>query len=490
MVHHQYSSHTSPMDNRTLPANNNYYCSSQTIPDPIPPPNKETLHRDLQTPASNSLPLQTNIDESNVTLRNRKITKDDISSPVVLTNNNTLTSHHQSSFKPHSIAKLNSTAQLPSMAASSNRSSRLSLYDSSGCSSESFLDEDMSETRHQQVKSNSFEGVITEGNHTETSHYGKTSRASSDERLDCRKKTIENTFLSNHLSSRNRSNSMDFKALVKENLTSNTPRQGYYEKNKSVIRDKISWRRSLVLDEPTSLKQYKPLFRGSDDLDASLVLDNPPKLPPKSKKGNKGSSENPRLHELRSQQKDIYKRRSLDLAGSSHTYLSDINKHFDSPTNPISKESHSLITVNSKAVPPHNQPVHLVNKLSLSKTKSYAADAPPVALPRTIYTAGTGIIPPPSANVMERSNTFVGLLSSRNNDDQISLSSIDSFGGGKNKEFKRSFKEKSSGSSRKGSIRGFFSRSSSNDGRESSKSSSPVPSFTDERKSIKLPKVN
>ncbi|KAF2354620.1 SH3 domain [Trinorchestia longiramus] len=217
----------------------------------------------------------------------QKITKDDISRPIFCSYNynssQTLPSPPvASTFKPFSDAMLNSdhnknplNAAKPFLGAgSSNRSSRLSLYDGS-CSSDSLEDILEENSVASGLKNNPYNSLDAEKN---VKHPINGRKASSDERLDSPSRSTDQRHLFSQLSPRNRSNSVDLKSLSKDRVF-NDPNDNVVKSSKAGENERNGWRRSLALEEYRAPSNRNAPVQ--DDFDASHWLDPPPSLPPK-----------------------------------------------------------------------------------------------------------------------------------------------------------------------------------------------------------------
>ena len=366
---------------------------------------------------------------------------------------------------------------------SSKRSSRLNLYeDGSSDSLQDILEDTAADgdgrscnlVRRRGIKSKSFDGLTIEGVAAAPTTDGTAEKALSVEQLDTRRRSIDSHLLINPLSYRNRSNSMDFKTLSKDNLLDG--RNDFIDKGRkfySPNQDKNFRRRSLVLEEGLLSKQYKP-FQKLDEVDVSLVLDAPPKLPPKQRKqySTNPSLGNPvdgRLNEIKDQNANT-RRFSREFEPSKH--IADID--------------HNSASISSYQTTHRRTDTGATLSLACASNQGIESEAdvvprqPPVAMPRKLY-------PPPdiAPNFLERSHTCIDGFDrkpeSRSTHSTLERPANGNGGDGvKEKgDLRGSFKEKAAGSTRKGSIRKLFSKS-----KESSSSSPDCPI-----KNKKLPKV-
>ena len=167
----------------------------------------------------------------------------------------------------------------------STNTSKSSLCDVSQCSSDSLPSQSLRQHRGCR-KSASYDGLISE-ERCRSSLEIRATKAASSEELDSRKGKDNYAFQMNKLSHRSRSNSVDFKIFHKEftDYKSISIDRGI---KLDQSKDIQSRRRSWVVDEARVLDGSKS-FRKSDDLDAAIILDVPPKLPPKQRKTKLGA---------------------------------------------------------------------------------------------------------------------------------------------------------------------------------------------------------
>lgn len=474
--------------------------------------------KDISSPSLNSYSRpHIPIEETYITKRPHKLTKEDISGPITVTkhrlNNNQiedqimlhpLPMQQASSFKPQSTARLNSAANnsltnhhqhyqnnnvgIASSAmasiSNSNRSSRLSLYDDGSCDSLSDILEDnnyrsttsSAASRRRGIKSHSFDGLATEvqeaisavaaGGDDNQNQESNAEKSTSFEKLDSRRRTAESSSLMNQLSYRNRSNSVDFKTLSsKENVASDS-RNELFEKGYKLHygKDVNYRRRSLVLEEGQSLKQYKPFTFG--EVDVSATLDAPPKLPPKQKKCVTGSFSIDPIDVKRKQTKH---QESIQTRRKSHELESSSKAQHGSAS---SGNNSGPLSDSGSLMKPRQTATLQSGVAASSRTGSAVPDAtaaprqPPVALPRNVFS-------PTITITIEKTDIAAVELASDGKDKE-----------NEKDDLKRSFKEKSGLSTRKSSIRGLFSKST----KESKNKNSPSPENT--LKNKKLPEVS
>ncbi|KAK4320023.1 hypothetical protein Pmani_009092 [Petrolisthes manimaculis] len=183
-----------------------------------------------------------------------------------------------------------STGNLQSHESSSSHTSKSSLNDGSAESLKHF------HFRKQVMKASSHD-ELTKGERSQSSLDVSQPKAASSEELDARYATRDFLFKSNQLSHRHRSNSVDFRLFHKE-LSFTEMKQGSLDKGRKprISKDPGNRRRSWAVEEIRGCENFRPSLRRGEAVDAAIVLDVPPKLPPKQKKHRmdafKSSSEN------------------------------------------------------------------------------------------------------------------------------------------------------------------------------------------------------
>ncbi|XP_042218528.1 uncharacterized protein LOC121863788 isoform X2 [Homarus americanus] len=110
-------------------------------------------------------------------------------------------------------------------------------------------------------------------------------RAASSEELDGHYSGRDYLFKSNQLSHRHRSNSVDFRIFQKE-LSFSEMKQGSLDKVRKprLSKDPGNRRRSWAVEELRASDNLRPSLKRGETVDAAIVLDVPPKLPPKQRK--------------------------------------------------------------------------------------------------------------------------------------------------------------------------------------------------------------
>ncbi|KAK7070929.1 hypothetical protein SK128_012126, partial [Halocaridina rubra] len=165
---------------------------------------------------------------------------------------------------------------------SSSHTSKSSLNDGSRCSTESLSHPHGK--KHHVIKAASHD-ELSSGDHCRSSLNISQPRAASSEELDGRYSSRDYLFRSNQLSYRNRSNSVDFK-IIQKDLNFSEMKQGSLDKShkKMIFKEPGHRRRSWAVEELRTHDSYRPSLKKGEIQDTSIVLDVPPKLPPKQKK--------------------------------------------------------------------------------------------------------------------------------------------------------------------------------------------------------------
>ncbi|XP_066943332.1 uncharacterized protein [Macrobrachium rosenbergii] len=169
--------------------------------------------------------------------------------------------------------------QQVSQESSSSHTSKSSLNDGSRCSMESLT---LSHIRKQFMKAASHDELSSD--HCRSSLDISQPRAASNEELDSRNSGRDYLFRSNQLSYRHRSNSVDFRIFQKD-LSFSELKQGSLDKSRKprLSKDPGNRRRSWAVEELVA-ENSRSAFKKGDTKDVSIVLDVPPKLPPKLRK--------------------------------------------------------------------------------------------------------------------------------------------------------------------------------------------------------------
>lgn len=200
----------------------------------------------------------------------------------------TFPSNSSSSELPVSTGNLQSVSG--GQESSSSHTSKSSLNDGSAESLKQL------QFRKQVMKASSHD-ELTRGGRSQSSLDVSQPKAASSEELDTRYATRDLLFKSNQLSHRHRSNSVDFRLFQKE-LSFSEMKQGSLDKGRKprISKDPGNRRRSWAVEEIRGCENFRPSLRRGEAVDAAIVLDVPPKLPPKQKKHRldafKSSSEN------------------------------------------------------------------------------------------------------------------------------------------------------------------------------------------------------
>ncbi|XP_068231658.1 uncharacterized protein [Palaemon carinicauda] len=170
--------------------------------------------------------------------------------------------------------------QQVSQESSSSHTSKSSLNDGSRCSTESLTH---SLIKKQFMKAASHD-ELSSGDHCRSSLDISQPRAASNEELDSRNSGRDYLFRSNQLSYRHRSNSVDFRIFQKD-LSFSELKQGSLDKSRKqrLSKDPGNRRRSWAVEELLP-ENSRSAFKKGDTKDVSIVLDVPPKLPPKLRK--------------------------------------------------------------------------------------------------------------------------------------------------------------------------------------------------------------
>lgn len=167
----------------------------------------------------------------------------------------------------------------------STHTSKSSLNDASRSSIESFSHLKM--RCHMVGKAASFDVLQSEDEEVISSLNGTHPKAASSEELDRENQRKEFLFQSDRLCQRNRSNSVDLKRFDNNLDLSECEKLTSLEKTRKcrLARDPMNRRRSWALNESYSLSSFYKSTAGEQD--ASVILDAPPKLPPKMKKNSR-----------------------------------------------------------------------------------------------------------------------------------------------------------------------------------------------------------
>ena len=384
--------------------------------------------------------------ESKVSKKSNKILKEDISAPIFVTKN-TLSNDNKdnnehlqclSSFKPSSYARVNSdyrnnnfATTVPSsnnnyiesksvtsgMKSSTNdRLSNIGNFNknnSKNASRDSLhritenWNNASSYNRRYGVKAKSFDGLISDHSSTFSLNSCQDRAFSADKLDNKRRSTVDHVMLYNQLCHRNRSNSVDFKTLTGKDSIYDPRLETFDKRSRGILSpaDKFNKRRSLVLEEIAPLKHYTPMQR-LDDVESAVVLDvdTPPKLPPKQRKK---TDQPPKL-----------------LPNVKHSYENDISvlngRNSEHLKNNLSPQNDLPPKIQTSVAKPERQP-------------------PPV-LPRKLYL-------PPSASATSSPAIVEKMVEVCE----------------ENEKKGDSFKDRSGNSTRKGSIRNFFSSKQSTD---------------------------
>lgn len=186
-----------------------------------------------------------------------------------------------------------------SQESSSSHTSKSSLNDSSRCSDDSLSRHRNSQqgtrnSRHpesQVVKSASHDELLSGGGISRSSLDISQPKAASSEELDGRYSIYGGRdihFRSNQLSYRHRSSSVNLEYFQKEFASAESMKQGSLDKMRRtrLSKDPSNRRRSWAVEEVRVPDTYRrtSLIRGETQ-DAAIILDVPPKLPPKQKRG-------------------------------------------------------------------------------------------------------------------------------------------------------------------------------------------------------------
>ncbi|XP_018028074.1 uncharacterized protein LOC108683283 [Hyalella azteca] len=431
-------------------------------------------------------------DSSNYQNRKKpqKITKEDISRPILFSHfPNSLQQTpalvpgcRESQSNASSISDYNRNpvdAFLTHSNGGSGKSSRLSLCEGSVCSSDS-LDDIIEES--DTLCSGRF-STIEHVNSEYSSRNVKSGKASSDEQLDSPPSFIDH-MLNNSLSSRNRSNSVDFKSLSRDRFYADA-NDNVKKSIKATDDERVLRRRSLVMDEIRPQNSSYPRTV-TDDIDVSHWIDSPPpSLPPKKNKSkvNKSNllSDTSNQEIMRHLQPlnqhvpqpethgDLVKDGTYD--GSN--YRSEHFAYGQEPL-PLLQDSKMLSFVGNQAGQ-FNVKEQYPASLEHSSRNSAAltgGSACRIALTKTLSQEDEpGSQKPPLTNTMSRSYTCIGTFSNSEHNKHNPAAGIINRGD----DFKRSFKEKSEASKRKGSIRNFFSRGTSKQADPKRRESVPHP---------------
>ncbi|XP_027234893.2 uncharacterized protein [Penaeus vannamei] len=162
---------------------------------------------------------------------------------------------------------------------SSSHTSRSSLNDSSRCSMESLT---QLHARKQAIKAASHDELMS-GERSRSVLDVSQPKAASSEELDGRYCGRDFFFKSNQLSYRHRSNSVDFR-LFQKDLAFSEMKQGSLDKSRKprISKDPGNRRRSWAVEERLP-ENFRP-FKKAETQDTAIILDVPPKLPPKQRK--------------------------------------------------------------------------------------------------------------------------------------------------------------------------------------------------------------
>lgn len=162
---------------------------------------------------------------------------------------------------------------------SSSHTSKSSLNDSSRCSMESLT---QLHARKQAMKAASHDELMS-GERSRSVLDVSQPKAASSEELDGRYSGRDYYFRSNQLSYRHRSNSVDLKFFHKD-LSFTEMKQGSLDKSRKprISKDPGNRRRSWAVEERLP-EHFRP-FKKAETQDTAIILDVPPKLPPKQRK--------------------------------------------------------------------------------------------------------------------------------------------------------------------------------------------------------------
>ncbi|XP_063607320.1 serine/arginine repetitive matrix protein 2-like isoform X4 [Penaeus indicus] len=162
---------------------------------------------------------------------------------------------------------------------SSSHTSKSSLNDSSRCSMESLT---QLHARKQAIKAASHDELMS-GERSRSVLDVSQPKAASSEELDGRYYGRDFFFKSNQLSHRHRSNSVDFR-LFQKDLAFSEMKQGSLDKSRKprISKDPGNRRRSWAVEERLP-ENFRP-FKKAETQDTAIILDVPPKLPPKQRK--------------------------------------------------------------------------------------------------------------------------------------------------------------------------------------------------------------
>ena len=170
-------------------------------------------------------------------------------------------------------------AQQVSQESSSSHTSKSSLNEGSRCSTESLSQSHVK--KHQVVKAASHD-ELSSGDRCRSSLDISQPRAASSEGLDGNFYSRD-YMLSNQLSYRHRSNSVDFRIFQKE-LSFSEIKHSSLDKSRKPRISK-NRRRSWAVEERQIQENHRSAYyKKGDTLDSSIILDVPPKLPPKQRK--------------------------------------------------------------------------------------------------------------------------------------------------------------------------------------------------------------
>ncbi|XP_045585070.1 uncharacterized protein [Procambarus clarkii] len=236
-------------------------------------------------------------------------------------------------------------------------------------------------SRKQGIKAASHDELIC-GNRSQSTLDVSQPRAASNEELDGHYSGRDYIFKSNQLSYRHRSNSVDFRLFQKE-LSFSEMKQGSLDKSRKprLSKDPGNRRRSWAVEELRASENFRPSLRRGETVDAAIVLDVPPKLPPKQRKQ--------RLETFNSSSENIG-----ILEGPIDIKLQEVKLSMAPSGINVNSQSHSREMGHYRHT---SDPLILSeneHKNSLSRHDAQDLKDPPVALPRKIL--------PPQVSSLER----------------------------------------------------------------------------------------
>ncbi|XP_076036725.1 uncharacterized protein LOC143022420 isoform X4 [Oratosquilla oratoria] len=218
-------------------------------------------------------------------------------------------------------------------------------------------------------------------------------KAASSEELDHKRGCKDAGFQSNRLSYHHRSNSVDFRLLHKD-LSLSEIKQSSLEKyrRQRLSKDPFNRRKSWAVEEVKVPENVK-LTHG-EAVDAAIVLDVPPKLPPKQRK-NRSDPSGTNLESLRKLEGPV----DLCIQGTNKSITATIQE----------RSKYTLESLDREFVPRHE----LVGQsASLPRIPSKETKDPPVALPRKH-------LPPTKSASLDSQNNNNNNNKNNNNDSGI-----------------------------------------------------------------------